>query len=612
MGLVAAVLLALACSGGTTRPGTAAGATGHGPAPPDFPSDFTPPPPLPDPPPPQPGKRGLSYLQKLYSRLAEPWHSFLENCRLRLPPAHALNHSALAVTLDLGVDRQGALHAITVQTSSGNPDFDDAAIEIARDAAPFPEPPYHLVSDDDLVHIRWLFARDQRQAGLATADIDVVQWPAERAVPRFLAAGDLTRAAERLAAAAAARPGNQKAWVELGHSLAVAAIREALRSDEPTVQRAAVIAAMRAKVVEVAPELRALVDTSVEATVRGQAIMAIGAIGDQGAGPLLARVLEMAKASGVAGSADSSIAAARALAAMGKGTVAESTVLRWLDAGDPESRWAALVIMTEFAVPPALSTLVAMAGNKDLPREDRMAACAGLGALAGADKSSAGPAMNVLRQRFAESDAAVRAACVAAVARAARDGVRNRAAYWKLVELIKKERDERVRAAAVRAAALLEPARFHQELYVLRGEKSPQVLAAMADGLAHVPHPTALARLVSLAGHEETQVRRQAAAALLEHAGSSARARTALIALIDDADLQVRVFAVRAIDDVERLRALLDDPATEVRAAAFAALVARQGRFATLPRMTQAIARSKPGSAERARWAMAWLLPGER
>jgi TonB family protein len=607
MGLVAATTLLAACAGGTSEQ------AGTRPAPPPFPTTFTPPPPLPEPPPPDPDKRGLSYLQALHGRVAEPWHGFLENCRLRLPPGHALNEPSLATTLNLAVDRQGALHAVTVEQSSGNQDFDDTAIEIARDAAPFAEPPHDLISDDGLVHIRWLFARDHRQAGLATADIHVMQWPAARAVPTFLAAGDLTLAASRLAEAADASQGKgeDELWLELGHGLAVAAIREALRSQEPAVQRVAVAAAARARVVEAAPELRTLVDSAVEATARGQAIAALGAIGDQSAGALLVSVLE---AAGRGGSAHSSIAAARALAALGQGAVAGSTALGWLAAEDPESRWAALAIMAELPVPAAMATLIALVDDKALPREQRMAACAGLGAIAGADRAAAGAAMNALRKRFAEPDAAVRATCVDAVARAARHGVRSRAAYWTLVELIKKDRDERVRAAAVRAAALLEPGRFHQELHALGRETSPQVLAAMAEGLARMPRATAQGKLVSLAGHEDPQVRRQAAAALLEHAGQAEPAGATLAtlaSLLDDPDIEVRLLAIGAMGDADRLQGLLEDPAAEVRAAAFAQLVARQGRSATLPRMARAIAQARPGSAERARWAMAWLLsPG--
>ena len=47
--------------------------------------------------------------------------------------------------------------------SSGFPGFDDAIIEILRDAVPFPKPPSAVRSDDDNLRLHWVFARDQRR-----------------------------------------------------------------------------------------------------------------------------------------------------------------------------------------------------------------------------------------------------------------------------------------------------------------------------------------------------------------------------------------------------------------------------------------------------------------
>lgn len=601
--LALTALLLMACNGKGKQ---GAGTLGSAAKPPPFPQGFTPPPPLPEPPPPEQGKPGLVYLQKLHGPIGEPWHSFLENCRLRLPPDHPLNHRALETRLDVTINKKGELNSVTAVTTSGNQDFDQAAAEIVHDAAPFPEPPPDLISDDDLVHVSWLFARDQRQAGIATAELEVVTWPAKRAVPKFLTAGDVTTAARRLAReAAAAGSGQQAGHVELGNALAVAVIREALRSQEPAVQRVAAAAVASAKVLAAAPELRAIIDSSVDIEVRGEAIAAVGAIGDQGAAQVLVGVLEMAKGSGVGGKADNSVAAAHALAAIGRRDVAESTIMSWLKVEDSESRWAALVVLSEFPMAAALPILVAMLEDPAQPRQMRMAACAAIGASTGNVAAATG--MKVLVKHLSETDAALRAACARAVARAARAGVKNRLAYWKLVDLIKKDRDERVRAAAVLAAAHLEPGRFHDEIYLLHREKSPVVLAALAQGLARVPHALALAKLQALLAHADPTVRREAVTSLLTH--PDGRARKALARLVDDADPEVRLTAIAAVTDPATLNRLLEDPSIEVRARAFASLVRVRGKPATLVQMAQGIAQAQPGSGERAHWAVAWFLP---
>src|SRR5437016_2432558 len=62
-----------------------------------------------------------------------------------------------------------------------------------------PPPTAELVSDDDRVHVRWLFARDDRQAGAATASIAHVQLALPLVVDKLVARHELARAAKRIA-----------------------------------------------------------------------------------------------------------------------------------------------------------------------------------------------------------------------------------------------------------------------------------------------------------------------------------------------------------------------------------------------------------------------------
>ena len=114
--------------------------------------------------------RGAAYLTAVAMQLQPGWGQFLDDCRLRLPAGHALNQMGLAATAVLVVDRRGAIVDVELD-SSGNADFDRAVKDAIADAGPLVPPPPELISDDERVHLRWLFARDRRQAGPATAAV---------------------------------------------------------------------------------------------------------------------------------------------------------------------------------------------------------------------------------------------------------------------------------------------------------------------------------------------------------------------------------------------------------------------------------------------------------
>src|SRR5262249_29774725 len=149
-----------------------------------------------------PMARGASYLNQVALQLQPGWGQFLDDCRLRLSASHPLNELTLAATAELTVDRRGKVASVALPPS-GNPDFDRAVPDAVADAAALAAPRGELLSDDDRVHLRWLFARDRRQAGPATAQVFDVELPVSDVVDRLLGQGDLVRAARRLARAPA-------------------------------------------------------------------------------------------------------------------------------------------------------------------------------------------------------------------------------------------------------------------------------------------------------------------------------------------------------------------------------------------------------------------------
>src|SRR5258705_5096480 len=161
---------------------------------------------VPPPPPVDPAVRGATYLTAVAAQIQPAWGQFLEDCRLRLPKEHPLNAPTLVAGADLAIAHDGKIVEVKIAVPSGNGDFDTAAFDVLGDVAPLPRPPQDLRSDDDLVHLRWLFARDGRQAGPATAQLLDVQLPLLGVVDKLLGAGNVDRAAQRVAAAPASDP----------------------------------------------------------------------------------------------------------------------------------------------------------------------------------------------------------------------------------------------------------------------------------------------------------------------------------------------------------------------------------------------------------------------
>lgn len=593
--MVAAILsaLLLAACPAARRTGTRDGVTASGND--SFPTDFTPPAPLPPPEPPDPSAFGLSYLEQMAPRLQAGWAQFLEDCRLRLPPGHPLNDPTLEATVAFVIDEHGAIVEASVVRPSGNAEFDEVVSAVATDAAPFPPAQVALRSDDDHVYVQWLFARDRRQAGLATASLTRVEWSLEQAVPKFLEDGNLTEAARRLARAAGASPAAPT--LALAERVMFAAVREGLASADASVQRLAIAAAGDARIRPAARELRAIADGSLDVNQRGAAIAALAAIGDTDAVPLLVTILER----DAGANAELTGAAARSLVALGGAAEVERVILGWLAEGKPgktqahRSRtWAALIAAGAAPAPRAIGDLGRLVGSGE-PRV-RGAACRALAATAVVDSAAWKP----LGRGVDDPDASARAQCTAAIAEAAGAGGKSRATFWLIAPLLR-HKDERVRAAAVLALGRLDARRGAPELVALAKEKSPLVLGSLAEAWVRAGE---LERAAGLLAHDSAAVRLATVLALREHGGDAGRAR---IAAHTDADPAVRIAILAVVTDRAALQAAAGDSDPAVAAAAARRLVIVDGRAATLAAAAAAIVAAPPASAARVNTAASWL-----
>lgn len=553
------------------------------------------------------GTRGAAYLTAVALSLQPAWHQFLEDCRLRLPAHHALNELSLVALAELELDERGRVVDVRVATS-GNADFDRATRQVIEDASPLPPPPRELWSDDDHVHLAWTFARDRGQAGPATAQIVDVVLPVRGVVDRLIGERDLSRAARRILREK--RGADREA---AARRLMIELLREASSVSDGDVRRAAVEAIARARVTELAAAVRELLTDTSDVELRLAAIDAVAVLHDDAAAPLLADQL----ADALRERPRLAIAEARALGALGRVAEVEAVLAEALRDRAPEP-----VALQLLAIAPGAAEADALGEwLRSRQMRQRAAVCA---ALAGYPGEVAWP---LLARGLGDRDATVRASCAdAAKELATRPGARamprqrtalaaRRTVVAKLCDLAR-DRDNTVRARAIAALAALDP------------ELVPEAAAADRAADVRVAYARALGTLL---GHEDTSARgadsvRELSAQLRGLADDRdpdvrAAAWGALAALPRDPELralathaaadpaaQVRRAAVLAVDEELLLRLAQRDDAGEVRTAALVELCGRRGRAASADLLLSRIAEAAPGSAERVRAALAWLL----
>ncbi|HEY5926343.1 MAG TPA: HEAT repeat domain-containing protein [Kofleriaceae bacterium] len=530
-----------------------------------------------------PDARGAAYLTAVALQLQPAWHQFLEDCRLRLPASHALNRMELVSIAALELGTRGELIELKI-AKSGNVDFDHAIEQVVRDAAPLPAPPRELWSDDDHVHLAWTFARDRRQAGPATARVVDVELPLRTVVDRRIGEHDLARAARRILRD---KPSGERELAT--QQLMIATLREALASSDGTARHAAVEAIGRVRASELAMEVRQLLAARNDVDVRLAAINTVVQLGDKDAAAPLVEQLRV----DLREQPQLALAGVRALVAIGQLDQVKQLLATQLRAAPSQVAMQALAA----APVPELAPLLANWSRSPNART-RAAVCA---ALAGYPPADAAP---LLERGLRDRDAKVRATCSASSATRLHAPTLSPATKKRLLELTR-DRDSTVRASALVAVAQADSARLPSALT----DAASDVRAAYAKALA-VARPAAVDReLRALIEDRDPDVRAAAwtgFAALAQ--GRPGRGDAATRAAADPAP-QVRLAALPAIENDEILERLarLDDT-RDVRTAALVELARRRGRAAAADGLLERLADATPGSAERVRTALAWLV----
>jgi HEAT repeat protein len=524
-----------------------------------------------------PQARGAAYLTALANQIQPRWAQFLEDCRMRLPGDHPLNMASLTADIELVIERSGKLTTRVMQ-QSGNSDFDSAALEVLRDATPV-APPADLESDDGFVHVHWVFARDRRQAGPATAKVLAVELPLVATVKRMLEAGNIARAAKRLAAAPASDAERQPA-TEL---VMIASLREGLESSDGYTREAALEAVGHAKLAVLAPDVQRLIGSAGQIEQRVRAIIASAALGDVAALPLLVDELTAS----FEDRPEIALAKVSALAALGKSDEAARAIKGAL--AHPEHKRglataiAALAIVPDTKVAPELARWLAR-GDAEI----RQSVCMAL------PHAAPQQSLSLVMRGLRDPDANVRATCAtAAVKPLDPDAKALRAVNRELAArllVLARDRDESVRAHAVAALGSVgEPVR--DALH----DRAARVRTAAVRGASD-------ADLRALAADKDPDVRAAAIATLADRASDLATAAAS------DKASQVRRAAVAGITDDALLQKLANDADPEVATAALVRYAARRGRAAVTTELLARLETSTPKSLERVRIARSWLL----
>ncbi len=519
-----------------------------------------------------PARADAGFLTSVALQLQPGWGQFLDDCRIRLPRTHPLNQLTLEATAELVLDRGGAVVEVSLVRPSGNPDFDRAVKDAIAEASAFARPPVEALSDDDRVYLRWVFARDRRQAGPATAAVEQRDLPLLQAVARIVKSGALGRAAVRIERAT---DPDRAAATTL---VAIAALREALASLDSTAQRAAVDAIGAAHVTELAPENRALLESASD-ELRIAAMKTAAALDDHAAVEAIARQLHL----DLGEHRRLALAETSTLEILGAKDQAEALVAKVLAAGPNPIALEAFAIVPRASLVPQLAAWLKK-GNA----VTRTAVCAAL-----TDSQLPG-ALDLVIRGLHDGDATVRASCAAAAGELALQDPATRVRLRGELVALQRDRDRAVRASVVLAVALVDPAHLEH------GYEDPA--AEVRAAYLRVTLDAQVRR--TLAEDRDADVRAAAWRAI----AANHEALDPTQALADPAP-QVRLAAIAATSDLAALRRMAaSDEAPDVRTAALVRLAMQVGRTGMADALLDQIARAQPASADRVRAARAWLL----
>jgi len=105
------------------------------------------------------------YIARMHRRIHELWgFGFLEHLDGK-GATDPLNNMDLWTNLEISVNPDGTVHKVTIAKTSGQTEFDVAAVDTVISAGPYETTPEAIRSVDGRIYLRWGFYRNWRQCG---------------------------------------------------------------------------------------------------------------------------------------------------------------------------------------------------------------------------------------------------------------------------------------------------------------------------------------------------------------------------------------------------------------------------------------------------------------
>ena len=118
-----------------------------------------------------------AYIAKMHRSIHKLWGFGALDDWDELPSSSPLNDYKLSTTLEMVMNRDGTVDKVTVVRASGYLPFDAAAIDVAFNAGPYPDPPRAIRSANGKIYVHWQFHRDERQCATSGVDYFILDNP---------------------------------------------------------------------------------------------------------------------------------------------------------------------------------------------------------------------------------------------------------------------------------------------------------------------------------------------------------------------------------------------------------------------------------------------------
>jgi TonB family protein len=127
-----------------------------------------------------------------------------------------LNNQNLMTKLEIVLNADGTVSKVTIVRASGYLPYDTAAIDVAFNAGPYPEPPREIRSANGKIYVHWSFYRDGRQCATPGVDYFILNNPPKDGDQSAVSQAGLTPARNALETGAPVREGPRRLRRDVG------------------------------------------------------------------------------------------------------------------------------------------------------------------------------------------------------------------------------------------------------------------------------------------------------------------------------------------------------------------------------------------------------------